>query len=144
MHYDICGLIPWVDENGMHEMSGCGFHVKLYPEWKELVAAYEPAKSGLRIWCKETMGPAILKACKLPSGLCSEIRVEWGEWGPEHIAVPGNACGLDIEIDGIGGPRGGAMLNPHNVDSFSQCMALLCVFTWFADAMALEWELSHR
>ncbi len=25
------------------------------------------------------------------------VRVTWGEWGPEHITVPGNACGLDIE-----------------------------------------------
>jgi hypothetical protein len=31
-----------------------------------------------------------------------DIRVEWGEWGPEHISVPGNACALDIDESPMG------------------------------------------
>lgn len=63
------------------------------------------------------------------------VMMRWGEWGLENIAVPGNACGLDISDD-PGAPLDGKLLLPHNVDSLSQKYLLLIVFTWFADCMA--------
>lgn len=68
-----------------------------------------------------------------------EIRVSWGEWGPEHISVPGNACGLDIDrspgfsVFEIGTER--ASLYPHNVDSLFQKYLLLIVFTELAESV---------
>ena len=65
----------------------------------------------------------------------SYLRVAWGEWGPEHITVPGNACGLDVER-GVGCVfDNGKMLVPHNVDSWNQKCLLLLVFTWFANSV---------
>ena len=66
------------------------------------------------------------------------IRVGWGEWGPEHITVPGDACGLDIDTRPLGGFKGGAALYPHNVDSTSQAMLLLVVFTQIEHTVSLE------
>ncbi|QDU82649.1 hypothetical protein Pla110_44100 [Polystyrenella longa] len=65
------------------------------------------------------------------------ITIRWGEWGPEHITVPGNACGLDIDSC----PsvyRGGRILLPHNVDHWGQVNLLLIVFCWFAHSVALQ------
>lgn len=31
----------------------------------------------------------------------SDLRVGWGRWGPEHITVPGNSCGLDILLSQV-------------------------------------------
>jgi len=59
-----------------------------------------------------------------------DLRVSWGKWGPEHISVPGNACGLDIEEKLIGCVfKDGASLYPHNVDSWRQKYLLLITFT---------------
>ncbi len=59
-----------------------------------------------------------------------DLGVSWGEWGPEHISVPGNACGLDIERRAFGCMYSkGAQLVPHNVDSLTQKYLLLIVFT---------------
>ena len=52
--------------------------------------------------------------------------------GPEHITVPGNACGLDVD-QGLGAPRDGKVLQPHNIDSSNQVILLLTVFTTIAD-----------
>lgn len=68
----------------------------------------------------------------------TSIRVSWGEWGPEHISVPGNACGLDIERRAFGSPwRGGAALHPHNLDSLRQKYLLTIVFTEIAYSVLL-------
>lgn len=67
----------------------------------------------------------------------AEVRIVLGDWGLEHISVPGNACGLDI-WDDICAPAGGMSLLPHNVDSKMQCMALITVFTWFIYTASLN------
>ena len=158
MYYDLVGLCPRTDiDMGRHE-----FIVKLYPEWKELVAASEIDADKAAMVVKN-MGRAWLDACgysqifdidncglaadpKRPPGPnarplygVESIRLSWGEWGIEHLDVPGNACGLDIDR-GFGCPRGGRVLLPHNIDSVNQKLLLLVVFTWFAEAMTLERE----
>lgn len=66
------------------------------------------------------------------------IRLSWGKWGPEHISVPGNACGLDIDDGGFGCVfNGGKMLLPHNIDHWGQVNLLLIVFCWFAHSITL-------
>lgn len=71
------------------------------------------------------------------------LRVSWGDWGPEHITVPGNACGLDIDR-ACGSPfENGKSLLPHNVDSWGQVCALLITFTWFAHYIAMEVRLDE-
>jgi len=79
----------------------------------------------------------LLVASRLDSG-----PVAWGEWGPEHISVPGNACGLDLD-DGIWAPRGGRILLPHNVDSIAQSHLLLAVFLFFADVLVVRQRLDE-
>lgn len=66
----------------------------------------------------------------------NSLRVQWGEWGPEHISVPGNACGLDID-QSFGSPIHGARsLTPHNIDALCQKYLLLIVFTSIAEHVA--------
>ena len=161
MYYHIKGLCP------TGQMSGAGFHVQLWPEWKTLVAEsnltqencytaienmgrswldgcgfnamYDPDESPDDRWNrsqgkKKKLGPNARPLYEPRTSL----RVSWGEWGTEHIDVPGNACGLDIDIGGFGSPRGGAVLLPHNVDSIKQAHLLLVVFCWFADTIILR------
>jgi hypothetical protein len=71
-----------------------------------------------------------------------DLRVTWGEWGPEHMTVPGDACGLDIS-DSIYRPLDGMVLSPHNVDTMKQAMLLVVVFSWFASAL-LDEERARR
>lgn len=69
-----------------------------------------------------------------------EIQVIWGEWGAEHISVPGNACGLDITRDCCGFGSiflGGRQLQPHNIDSWHQKNLLTIVFTELAESVLL-------
>lgn len=64
----------------------------------------------------------------------SSIKVEWGEWGLEHILVPGNACTLDLEKDPLASSfKLGARLEPHNIDSWSQKNLMLLIFTQISD-----------
>ena len=48
------------------------------------------------------------------------LRISWGEWGLEHITVPGDACGLDIEHHTFGNTLDGPVLQPHNIDTWNQ------------------------
>ncbi len=158
MHYDIDGLCPRLDT----PMGGHGFCIKLYPEWQKLVANRNLTQENVdtamskmgRIWLDSCGYGAIHdpdncgieKDAKKPAGPDArplhrpgmDLRVTWGGWGPEHITVPGNACGLDIGR-GIEMPRGGRILQPHNIDNTSQKLLLLVVFTWFANDLALNW-----
>ena len=61
------------------------------------------------------------------------ISVTWGEWGPEHITVPGNACGLDIDQQYYYRHRGRQRLSPHNIGSWAQKQCILLVFCRFAE-----------
>ncbi len=153
--YHIRGLCP------QHDIGGCGFSVLLWPAWKDAVA-----KSGLTQKAADTvlktMGREWLDGCgydqmfdpdncgfgkeNRPPGPNARkmyepgtsLRVAWGEWGPEHITVPGNACGLDLEMAAIYRPQKGAALLPHNVDTIRQAHLLLVVFTFFADTVILR------
>lgn len=151
MMYHVIGFCPRTD---IH-LGRCGFGIKLYPAWAEAVkssgitqnnvqtaiksyhrawldgfgydAIYDPENSGFQKDEKKKPGPNARPLYDIYS-----IRVSWGEWGPEHITVPGNACGLDIDSS-LGSPRDGRTLQPHNVDSISQMGLILAIFTTFAD-----------
>lgn len=162
MYYDIDGLCPRTDIS----MGGHGFCIKLYPEWRGLVAGraltqenvttaigrlgrawldacgydgvFDPDNSGFRKDSEKPPGPEARPMYEPGRNL----RVSWGEWGPEHISVPGDACGLDLD-DSFGAPLGGRTLSPHNVDSANQKLLLLIVFTWFANDLACHRELQE-
>jgi hypothetical protein len=157
MVYHIYGLCPRTDI----DMSRAGFGVKLWPAWRDAVRElnldqrqvntavgrmgrawldgcgygdiYDPDNCGFDRDKQRKPGPNA-KPTYEPN---LSLRVLWGEWGPEHITVPGNACGLDIS-SGFGCPMGGKSLEPHNVDTIAQAHLLLVVFTWFADCVVLE------
>jgi len=162
MFYHIQGLCP-----RPKEVSGCGFCVSLWLAFKEAVARsdltqdmvntgisnlhrewldgcgydgmFDPDEDPLERWKtdrglqEKKYGPRAHHLYDVHS-----IRVQWGEWGPEHITVPGNACGLDLDRSAIGHPRGGVSLLPHNVDTIRQAHLLLVIFTFFADSVILR------
>lgn len=112
-------------------LDGCGYDKMTDPD-KDPVQEWEERNLGKRT----KLGP---KAHPLYDA--HSIRVQWGEWGLEHITVPGNACGLDISEHGCFGARLGSssrFLEPHNIDTTSQQVLLLTVFTFFADFVVLE------
>lgn len=119
-------------------MNGASFCIILTPKWKESVL-----KSGITQEqidsLIENCGNAILEGHGRSSVekhmIHCYIRVKWGEWGPEHITVPGDACGLDIDKHGWGCHDGEASLDPHNVDSISQSSMLLTVFIKIAELL---------
>lgn len=123
-YYNIKGLCP----NGRGD---CGFAIDLSPTWPEAVklANLDQNKVNHAI---QTMGRQWLDGCGFAWIDTYLIRVQWGEWGPEHITVPGDACGLDLSRS-IGGFKGGMSLTPHNVDNIRQAHLLLVVFTFFAN-----------
>lgn len=70
-----------------------------------------------------------------------ELRVDWGEWGLEHINVPGDACGLDIDRSSFGCAfKGGTRLVPHNMDSWSQKYLTLITFTEIMETLVYSQE----
>lgn len=136
-------------------MSTAGFQVLLFPAWKEAVerrsltqenvcgglnnmgrewldshgfdAIFDPDNCGFEADKNQPPGPNARPMYR-PN---MNLRVTWGDWGPEHITVPGNACGLDLDK----GSQGGMTLLPHNVDTIRQASLLLTVFLWFADTL---------
>jgi hypothetical protein len=138
MNYQISNLCPRTDIS-----LGCwGFSILLFPRFKEIILTSE-IDDCMVSNAIENMGRFWLDGCGYNSPFSHDgvveslyeprsIRVSWGEWGPEHISVPGNACSLDLN-DGLGKPPGGRILVPHNIDSMSQAMLLIMVFTWFAE-----------
>jgi len=142
-------------------MGRCGFAIALFPAWKNAVAASgltqddidQLIKNCHRAWLDGCGYNGMIDPDEDPRARWEheklgkeqtfgpnayhlywehDIRVAWGEWGPEHIIVPGNACGLDLD-NGLGRPKGGKMLQPHNIDSYGQVILLLTVFTSIAD-----------
>jgi hypothetical protein len=146
MLYHIKGLCPGKTD--------AGFTIELWPRWKEGVAAAGLKQKNIQNLI-QTMGRVWLDGCGYtaifdpdncgvdkdetkPPGPKSRplygiesIHVQWGEWGPEHITVPGDACGLDIATSFA--TYGGRTLYPHNVDTIRQAHLLLIVFTFIAD-----------
>lgn len=126
MNYQITSLCPRSDL----ALGGWGFGIKLFPEFRKAV---EVSKLTQDKACKaiENMGRFWLDDCGFNAIFDydgekthlykpnQELRVTWGEWGLEHITVPGNACGLDID-NGISAPIDGRVLQPHNVDSMQK------------------------
>lgn len=149
-------------KDGFH---GYPLQIEVWPQWRELVAAseisqamankavesmgrhwldssgydaiYDPDENPLDMWKEKHMGePKKYGPDARPLYTPNmDLRVSWGEWGIEHINVPGDACGLDIDRAAIGAPRGGVTLYPHNMDSMNQAFLCLRVWTWFADAI---------
>ena len=131
--YDIQGLAP------QRRMSGAGFQVALFPAWRDAVEQSEIAQENAD-YLIANCGAAWLEGCgfdwckESPS---SYLRIAWGEWGPEHISVPGNACGLDLD-NGICAPHDGMVLLPHNVDHMRQAHLLLVMFLSIANGFVLD------
>lgn len=139
--YLIRGLLPRTDIMlGAH-----GFMIGFDPCVKDKVAdsGLDQAKIDAKIdmykteWL-ESCGYNPRSHCGLP------IRVKWGQWGPEHISVPGNACGLDIDRSSLGNWLGGPCLQPHNIDNRDQKMLLLMIFTEIMDDVALFARSSNK
>jgi hypothetical protein len=144
----------------LDEGRGCPIQVDLWPEWKEAVARSAITQQGVnhavkmmhRTWLDgcgwsrmfdpdncgfdrdkdKPLGPNAYKAYGEHA-----IRVSWGEWGPEHITVPGDACGLDLSHS-IGGAPSGMSLTPHNMDTMAQAWLCLVIFTFFAEGIVSE------
>jgi len=118
---------------------GHGFNILLFPGYKDLVARSGLDQEKVDTFvknCGQTWLDALgyNKMCKY----LWNVHITWGEWGPEHISVPGTACGLDIELGPLGGPRGSASLQPHNIDAAHQVMLLLIAFTEITDHMVVN------
>lgn len=127
------------------QMGGAGFNIILNKKWKEAVSQSSITQDGINNMI-DNLGNFILlghgrdamEECMIKC----RIRVKWGEWGPEHITVPGNACGLDIDKSWIGLGSEEVALTPHNVDSVNQASMLLTVFIKIAEI--LEGEVWQR
>lgn len=160
--YEIVHGIPRVGELGF------GFQIRVWPAWREVVAAYSPTPGAQRAWLHH-VGNDLLDACGYgepfqsfqsvaeelmgitPSSLIpapterlydatrGAITFQWGAWGLEHITIPGNGCGLDIDETVALKPDGGVVLLTHNVDTMQQSYLLQCIYGWFAHTMLLAW-----
>lgn len=132
------------------EMNGFGFNIKLWPNWKEVVFKSDLTQEKIYTMI-ERRGRGWLDACEYdntidhgngPEQLYKPdcIRISWGEWGLEHITVPGNACGLDLDR-GVGAPIGGRVLSPRNIDCMRQAYLIQLVFNCIADYLVMEEEM---
>lgn len=138
--YKIKGWFP------IREMGGCGFNIVLTAEWKDSVSKSDLNQEKINNLI-DNLGPKMLESHGYDN--ISEpkyyLRVKWGEWGPEHITVPGNACGLDIDNSSIGCEEGEVCLSPHNVDSITQASMILTLFTRIAELLESEiWLRKHK
>lgn len=154
--YSIDGLCP-----SGQPMGGYGFGIHLSPEFRDAVKLSEYTQKHIDRVVK-TFGQEWLQKCGFgryfdpqncgydakPHAIPSEetqpspsrraLRIVWGAWGIHHISVPGDACGLDI-TDGFGCVfPDGKILAPHNIDSWSQVLAILVPFTWIANSVILS------
>lgn len=136
--YHVVGMQPRLD------MSGFGFCIKIYKEMRDAVRESGLKQQHIERWI-DTMHPELLRAHGYPTdGIARHyLRITWGEWGPEHITVPGNACGLDIDR-GLYAPSGGRVLLPHNVDCMKQSHLMLCIFTGLMDILMGNQEAKAR
>lgn len=131
--YKIKGWFP-----NRTQMGGCGFSIVLTPTWKNAVEKSNLTQDKINCYI-ERMGSHFLEAHGFGKERTGDIRVSWGEWGIEHITVPGNACGLDID-ESIGLREGEMALTPHNVDTIYQASLILSIFLYVADYLDLnEW-----
>lgn len=157
--YAIRGLCHRTDGG----LSRHGFSIDLSPEFRSLVAdsgigqpqidnlltgcgrmwldacgfnqMFDPDSIGYEDDPKEKPGP---NATPLYD-VATSLGVRWGVWGPEHISVPGDACGLDIERSAHCCIfPGGVQLLPHNIDCLDQKYLLLIVFTEIVESLVIQ------
>ena len=119
-----------------NQMGGSGFSIILSQKWKEAVIESGLIQENIDTFIAKRF-PQTLKEHGFPESRIGDIRISWGEWGIEHITVPGNACGLDIDYSPIGCLNGEVSLDPHNVDTIFQASLILSIFLWFADCLEL-------
>lgn len=120
--------------NRENQMGGSAFSILLTPKWKEAVCKSDITQE----YVDEILNSDLCKTYMRQHGFgerYSDIRISWGEWGIEHITVPGNACGLDIEYHPIGYWNGEVSLDPHNIDSIYQASLILTIFLLFAEML---------
>ena len=124
-------ILHWQPEQ---RMNGAGFSIALFDKWKEQITISNIKQENINLML-ERYAPYILEGHGYDKSIynAGDIRVTWGVWGPEHITVPGNACGLDISHAYGFGDK---LLTPHNVDSLKQASMLLTVFLKIADLVA--------
>lgn len=139
--YRLNGWFP----NG--NMGGAGFCIILTQKWKEAVSNSNINQEKVNNLIQnagnkilEAHGRKTVESQMLPCYLS----VKWGEWGPEHITVPGNACGLDIDKHCVGCYSGEVALTPHNVDSVFQASMILTLFVYLAEVLESDEYLRNR
>lgn len=125
-------------------MNGAGFSVVLFHRWKEMVKKYGLTQEMVDN-SKMKMAEYWLSGNGYDTKLFehTDIRITVGEWGVEHLSVPGNACGLDIDRSCLLAPKGGVVLIPHNVDSIRQASLLLTVYNFYAERVLEYWRASN-
>lgn len=124
----------WMPDRTL-QSNGASFGIVLTPDWKAAVA-----KSKIDQETVDTMirriGSAVLEGHGMAPEL--DLRMIWGEWGPEYIRAPGNACELHLDQQPIGILPGEAQLVCHNVDSLVQASILLTLFLRIAEILEYE------
>lgn len=126
--------------------SGHNFTIILTPRWKELVSKSLLNQEKIDE-IVAVIGPHILAYNDIDVSKIDNInywiRIDWGEWGPEHITIPGNACGLDIDLS-LPGIDGEVSLTPHNIDTLNQASMILTLFLQIANHLeSEEWLRNH-
>jgi hypothetical protein len=123
--YLIKGLIPRTDIS----IGRYCLHIDLHPSLTEIVKKSDYSQEKADYYLK-TNGERLLKIAgfTITSLDVHRLRVSYGEWGLEHISVPGNACGLDIDQAMGCYFREGRTLVPHNLDSKMQQDLLVMIF----------------
>lgn len=139
--YRLNGWFP----NG--NMGGAGFCIILTQKWKEAVSNSNINQANVNNLIQnvgnkilEAHGRKAVESHMLPC----YFSVKWGEWGPEHITVPGNACGLDIDTRCLGCLPDEVALTPHNVDSVFQTSMILTLFVYLAEVLESDEYLRNR
>lgn len=144
----IDGLCP------TQNLGGYGFTIYLSSSWEKMVSLTSITQDDIDRLVK-TFGNTWAQSCGMGSwfdpdncGLWNKkglvpssqttfthnIRLKWGRWGLEHISVPGNACGLDIDLCCLGSPFDNSVgLVPHNIDNWGQVNLILVIWSYFSN-----------
>lgn len=126
-------------------LSRHNFLINLSPKFKEMVRLAGLSQKSISAFVNDNAA-LWLDECGFSSKLYKYLggfhqpTVRWGEWGPECITVPGNACGIGIESGGnmhnIYGEKG-ETLCPHNIDTLQQKMLILMIFGELAETIGV-------